>query len=85
MNSLYDGYREHEYTELREKYEPGYKQRNDGLNYGVKYIDQIEEFLAPHLVFPVRIFDWGGTLERIHHSRQATNFFIFMILAINQR
>ena len=60
MNSLYDGYREHEYTELREKYEPGYKQRNDGLNYGVKYIDQIEEFLAPHLVFPVRIFDWGG-------------------------
>jgi hypothetical protein len=60
MNSLYDGYREHEYTELREKYEPGYKQRNNGLNYGVKYIDQIEEFLAPHLVLPVSILDWGG-------------------------
>src|SRR5665647_1136619 len=24
MNSLYDGYREKQYTELREKYEPGY-------------------------------------------------------------
>jgi len=60
MNSLYDGYREHEYTELCEKYEPGYKQRNDGLNYGVNYIDHIEVFLAPHLVFPVSILDWGG-------------------------
>lgn len=60
MNSLYDGYRDHDYTELREIYEPGYRERNNGLNYGVNYIDEIEEFLAPHLVFPVSILDWGG-------------------------
>lgn len=60
MNSLYKGYREHDYTELREKYEPGYGKRNLKLNSGVNYIDAIENFLSLHLDFPVSILDWGG-------------------------
>lgn len=60
MNSLYVGYREKQYTELREKYEPGYKEKNDGLNSGIHYIPDIEQFLSPHLTFPVSILDWGG-------------------------
>ena len=57
---LYDGYRNTEYTELRESYEPGYKERNEGLILGINYIDQVEEFLAPFLSFPISILDWGG-------------------------
>ena len=60
MNALYDDYRGKEYTELREKYEPGYKERNDGLNAGIPYLSDIEQFLSPYLEFPVRILDWGG-------------------------
>jgi SAM-dependent methyltransferase len=60
MNSLYKGYREHDYTELREKYEPGYRERNLKLNSGINYIDAIEDFLSLHLEFPVSILDWGG-------------------------
>ena len=60
MNSLYEGYRGQEYTELRERYEAGYKERNDGLNSGIDYIPNIEEFLSPHLIFPISILDWGG-------------------------
>lgn len=60
MNSLYDGYREKQYTELREKYEPGYKVRNDELNADMHYISDIEQFLSPYLDFPVSILNWGG-------------------------
>lgn len=60
MKSLYDGYREEQYTELREWYEPGYRQRNDALNAGIDYIPDIERFLSPHVTFPVSILDWGG-------------------------
>lgn len=60
MNSLYNGYRERDYTDLREKYEPGYRERNLKLNSGVNYIDDIEDFLSPHLDFPLSILDWGG-------------------------
>ena len=60
MNSLYNGYREKQYTELREKYEPGYKERNDRLNSGINYIPDIENFLSSHLTFPISILDYGG-------------------------
>ena len=60
LNALYDGYRNQQYTELRETYEPGYKLRNDSLNAGVSYITEIEMFLTPHLSFPVSIRDRGG-------------------------
>jgi hypothetical protein len=60
LNSLYDEYRGQQYTDLRETYEPGYKQRNDSLNAGIGYIAEIERFLGPHLSFPISILDWGG-------------------------
>lgn len=60
MNSLYNGYREKEYVELRNKYEPGYKERNDSLNAGIEYISDIESFLLPYLKLPINVLDWGG-------------------------
>jgi hypothetical protein len=60
LTSLYCGYRNEEYTALRETYEPGYAKRNESLNAGIDYIAEIEKFLMPHLSFPVRLLDWGG-------------------------
>jgi len=60
MANLYDGYREEEYTTLREYYEPGYKERNDALKLPLSYKREIEDFLSPLLEFPLTILDWGG-------------------------
>ncbi len=60
MKSLYEGYREEQYITIREKYEPGYRERNSKLNTGIQYIPEIEQFLSPYLRFPVSILDWGG-------------------------
>lgn len=60
MTALYRGYREKNYVEMREKYEPGYKERNATLNAGIAYLADIENFLTPYLNFPVSILDWGG-------------------------
>ena len=60
LKSLYDGYRDKQYTDLREIYEPGYTTRNDSLNAGINYIADIETFLSPYLSFPISILDWGG-------------------------
>jgi hypothetical protein len=58
--NLYDNYRNENYTNLREYYEPGYKIRNQDLITGFNYTDKIESFLSSHLRFPVSILDWGG-------------------------
>lgn len=60
MTSLYRNYRGDEYTELREQYEPGYRERNRALNVGVTFIEAVEDFLRPHLDTSIRILDWGG-------------------------
>ena len=60
LSRLYQNYRGHEYTELRERYEPGYKERNDGLNQGINYLEAVEDFLAPHLPANIALLDWGG-------------------------
>ncbi len=60
LKNLYKGYRDQTYNDLRESYEPGYTERNDFLKSGIPYIEDIEQFLAPHLHFPVSILDWGG-------------------------
>lgn len=60
MGALYKGYREAEYTALREHYEPGYAARNATLVAGVPFLPEIEAFLAPHLRHPPRVLDWGG-------------------------
>jgi hypothetical protein len=60
LTNLYEDYRGKEYNSLREKYEQGYTLRNDNLNAGIIYIQDIEDFLTPHLSFPISILDWGG-------------------------
>jgi hypothetical protein len=60
LSNLYRDYRGIEYNSLRESYEPGYTKRNDNLNAGIGYIEDIEKFLKPYLRFPITILDWGG-------------------------
>ena len=60
LSRLYQNYRGDEYTALRERYEPGYKERNDGLIQGINYLDAVEAFLAPHLPESIALLDWGG-------------------------
>ena len=60
MSKLYDGYCGSAYTEIRQKYEPTFKERDGGLNTGSGYVGDIERFLTPYLEFPVSILDWGG-------------------------
>jgi hypothetical protein len=80
LESLYSGYREKEYTELRDKYEPGYKIRNKGLLSGINYLDDVEAFLKPMLTFPTRILDWGGdTGKNTPFKNNLTLFHIYDI------
>lgn len=60
MSALYDKYREDEYTSLREKYEPGYTQRNKSLNTAITYLEKVESFLLNYITPPVSVLDWGG-------------------------
>jgi hypothetical protein len=64
MSALYTAYRGPEYTALREIYEPGYTERNEGLNAGVDYLGYVEEFLSSYVPLPVRLLDWGGDTGR---------------------
>ena len=60
LGKLYSDYRGKEYSELREQFEPGYVSRNTLLNEGVPFLAKVEEFIRPHLQFPIAILDWGG-------------------------
>ena len=60
LKKLYKNYREKEYVDLREFYEPGYKERNNSLVLGINYIDKIEQFLQPFMPASPRVLDWGG-------------------------
>lgn len=60
MNALYAGYREEDYTSLRDHYEPGYRARNEGLVETISYKTDIEAFLTPYVRDPLTILDWGG-------------------------
>ena len=60
MNAIYAGYREEAYVALRDHYEPGYAQRNEGLVEVVSYKPAIEAFLDRYLADPLTILDWGG-------------------------
>lgn len=62
MRKLYSGYREEEYTALREYYEPGYRQLNDELdNQTVNYYADIEAFILNTTPMrPRKVLDWGG-------------------------
>jgi hypothetical protein len=60
LQKLYNDYRGEEYTRVRDIYEPGYMQRNVGLNVQNIYIDAIEEYLSPYLKSSPTVLDWGG-------------------------
>ena len=60
MARLYKNYRDDTYTALRDRYEPGYRVRNEGLVQGINYLHEIETFLQPHLPDTLRVLDWGG-------------------------
>jgi hypothetical protein len=60
LQDLYQGYREQDYVDLREHYEPGYRERNAALNEGESYIAKVESFLKPFLTLPINMLDWGG-------------------------
>ena len=62
MNALYDKYRDEDYVDLRDHYEPGYKVKNEQLNSGYNYLLQVEQFLESHIntTHPISVLDWGG-------------------------
>jgi hypothetical protein len=60
LSALYHRYREAEYVELREFYEPGYRIRNEQLEGLSSHISDVEEFLIPFLKQNPKILDWGG-------------------------
>jgi len=64
LASLYHEYRGEAYTRQREFYEPGYAARNTGLQAGIEHMEQIEQFLLPHLCAPLTVLDWGGDTGR---------------------
>ena len=59
MLNLYSNYRECKYTEIRDFYEPGYKDRQTYLDKVVGYKKDIENFLSFIKPNPL-ILDWGG-------------------------
>lgn len=60
MAALYADYRGEAYTALRERFEPGYRARNQIYVDGSPYIPQIEAFLERHLRDFPKVLDWGG-------------------------
>lgn len=64
MNRLYAGYRETEYVELRDHYEPGYALRNFELAKRADWLPFAEALISPYLHRPksgrIRILDFGG-------------------------
>ena len=60
LSLLYHNYRDEVYTELREHYEPGYRERNKAFVNGISYMQEVEKFLQPYLPSTLSILDWGG-------------------------
>jgi len=61
MDALHRDYRGAQYTELRNRFEPGYAALNAMLREGGDYTAQVEAFIRPHLTCDrPRVLDWGG-------------------------
>jgi SAM-dependent methyltransferase len=60
MASLYTGYRNEEYTRVRDFYEPGYRKKSECYSDRHQYINSIESFLTPHVPEAPTLLDWGG-------------------------
>lgn len=72
MNALYADYRGEEYTALRDQYEPGYRQRNEGLNV-LSHRAAVETLLHDQVAESPRILDWGGDDGRNTPFREAAS------------
>jgi hypothetical protein len=64
LDALYADYRGADYVALRERYEPGYALRNQTFDAGIRYLDDVEAFLSPHLPASPNVLDWGGDTGR---------------------
>ena len=60
MARLYSGYRDDEYAQLRNRFEPGYSSRNKIILGGATHIPAVENFLSGYVQPPLKILDWGG-------------------------
>jgi hypothetical protein len=61
MARLYHGYRDAMYVQQRERFEPGYAERNRSFESGSSYIGLVEELLISHLPNQhPKVLDWGG-------------------------
>lgn len=64
MSKLYDGYRNKEYIDLRNKYEPGYRKKNKLIKKQVIYFRDKEKFLKKNIsekkIKNFKILDYGG-------------------------
>lgn len=61
MKSLYEGYRNKSYVELRDFYEPGYLNRNQQFHSEYPHKSAIREFIENEMgEKPKSILDWGG-------------------------
>ena len=61
MAALYQGYRDAQYTQQRDRFEPGYA-ATMARDYTRRhaYIADVERWLQPHLPAHPRVLDWGG-------------------------
>jgi 2-polyprenyl-3-methyl-5-hydroxy-6-metoxy-1,4-benzoquinol methylase len=60
LASLYANYRDDEYTSLRIRYEPGYRDTRNSYIRRAQYIEEIESFLRPYAPVAPKVLDWGG-------------------------
>jgi len=77
---LYDNYRDKNYEELRDSYEPGYKKRNSNLVEGINYLEERESFIKPFLGSQdsLNILDWGGNDGlNTPFNRKHNNIFLY--------
>jgi hypothetical protein len=60
LDRLYYNYRDENYANLRNKYEPGYKRINKVINSPYNYIKKVENFLSTFFTSSINILDFGG-------------------------
>jgi len=60
LGKLYYNYRDENYSNLRNKYEPGYKLINKVQNLPINYVKKVENFLSPFFTSSINILDFGG-------------------------
>lgn len=78
MSNLYQDYRGEDYSIIRDKFEPGYLEKNKQIESGIKYKHDIELFLSDLAEYKT-ILDWGGDDGINTPSFDADRVFIYDI------